>query len=166
MQLVKNKFVKSGVVKYKDDKDNRLAIKCEKDGSSFNVVGTVNGHTFEYRLVYPYDYDGLNISYKDEAFITEEDIEILKIMITKIEDWVEIAKDLHILSLSNNDTSKYIEIVKKLPEMKEAFENKTEEECLQEIIGQRLTNLYLIHGEEMKEYVNIYLEFIGGHINV
>lgn len=166
MQLVKNKFVKAGIVKYQDEKGNKLSIKCEKDGSSFNVVGIVNEHTFEHRLVHPYNYDGLNISYKDGCFISEEDIEILKVMITKVEDWVDIAKDLHILTLPNESAAKYIEMIKMLPEMKEAFENKSEEECLQEMVGQKLSNLYLAHKEEMGEYVTIYLEFIGGKINM
>lgn len=165
MRIIKNNFVKTGVVKYVGENDNvRLSINCKKDGSSFNVVGTIEDRTFIENLKYPYNYDGLDISYENGKDIMESDIPILKEMILKIEDWVSIAKMLYILSFSTDNALNYIDKIKQLPENEEIFKGKTDEECIMEVTGQMLTGLYTLHKDEMEEYVSAYLKFIGGEI--
>lgn len=165
MKLVKNNFAKTGVTRYEDENKNTLAINCSRDGASISIIGKIQSHSFKNILEFPYsDYSGLHISYSDGSYIEKEHVPILKDMIETIEDWVEIANILHLISLPTNLFADYADKFSKLPENEEIFCNMNNEECQKEIMGQLLSTLYTLHNEEMNEYVKIYLKMLNAEI--
>lgn len=104
--IVENNFCKNGIVKYKDENENRLMIIADKTGKELKIKFRPNNKNIKFdtiKIEYPYEVDGLSFTphFTQELadyIHSNEMMDILKQIIEIAQRWVIISRDLVILT--------------------------------------------------------------------